>query len=99
MFMVVLVIRTEENKTGEMVRQRVRAEMLPMVRRLPGFIDYHSMPTTDGEHLVIAHAWQKREQGMEGLRIMGEWGLQFVPTVMRLERLFTGEVIAASSGL
>jgi hypothetical protein len=95
MFMVILMLRAEDVKTGEMTRSRMRTEMLPMLAGLPGFIDYRSMPTSE-DHLVIVHTWHTREQGMEGLRQMGEWGLQFVPSVMRLERVFTGEVIASS---
>jgi hypothetical protein len=95
MFTVVSIWRTNASDTGDVMRRRAQDELMPVFRALPGFIDYRSMTVND-DRFVVVHTWHSRTQGLEGMRQSGDWALQFMPSVMRLERLLTGDVIAAS---
>lgn len=95
MFTIVSIWRTQGNITGDMMRKRAQDELMPIVRRQPGFVDYRSM-TANSDRFVVVHTWRTRDEAMEGMRQNGEWAIQFTPSIMRLERLFTGDVIAAS---
>jgi heme-degrading monooxygenase HmoA len=79
----------------DVVRQ-VTEEMLPVVKRQPGFIDDELITT--GDKLISISTWRSREHATEGAVTAASFVREHLADHLQLEHSFLGEVAASSRG-
>lgn len=79
----------------DVVRQ-VTEEMLPVVKRQPGFIDDELIVT--GDKLISITTWRSKEHATEGAFKTASFVQDHLADHLHLEHSFVGEVAASSRG-
>src|SRR5688572_23357994 len=99
MFAVIRRYNTLENSAHK-IEQRVREGFVPLISRLPGFVSYDVVRSTDGS-LVSVSIFENRQSADESSRLASDWVHDNLASLIRTAPvILSGDVIVhhASAG-
>ena len=89
------VIRRYNTQVGsaDKIEQRVRDGFLPLVSRLPGFVSYDLVRSSDGS-LVSTSVFESRQSAEDSNRLASDWVHENLASLIRTAPvILSGEVI------
>ena len=84
-------VSTEEIAAG------VHSEFLPLISKLPGFVDYHFVDAGDDASISIS-VFQSKDAEAESNRIAAEWVAKRFPGKVERVALHEGPIVAFQRG-
>ncbi len=75
----------------------VHAEFLPVIAKLPGFVDYHFVDAGDDASISIS-VFRTKDAETESNRIAAEWVAQRFPGMIERVALHEGPIVAFQRG-
>ena len=98
MFAAVRVYEGINQSVGEETVRRVREGLIPLLRPVPGFVDYHLVEAGDGTWVSIS-LFEDRAGADASTQTAGSWVREnLADLVQAAPRVITGEVRASSAG-
>jgi hypothetical protein len=92
MFAVIRRYNTHEN-SAQKIEQRVRDGFVPLIGRLPGFVSYDVVRSTDGTMLSIS-IFENRQSADESSRLASDWVHDNLASLIRTAPvILSGDVI------
>jgi len=85
-------------RPSDQIDQRVREGFVPLIARLPGFVSYNLVRSTDGTMVSIS-VFETREAAEQSTRLASDWAHDHVPSLVRnAPVILSGEVIVSQAG-
>jgi heme-degrading monooxygenase HmoA len=92
MFAVIRRYNTHEN-SAQKIEQRVREGFVPIVSRLPGFVSYDVVRSTDGTLLSVS-VFESRQAADDSNRLASDWVHENLASLIRTAPvILSGDVI------
>jgi len=92
MFAVIRRYNTHEN-SGQKIEQRVREGFVPLISKLPGFISYDVMRSTDGTMIAVS-IFESRQVAEDSNRLASDWVHENLASLIRTAPvILSGDVI------
>ena len=92
MFAVIRRYNTHEG-SAEKIEQRVREGFVPLVSKLPGFVSYDLVRSTEGS-LVSTSVFESRQSAEDSNRLASDWVHENLASLIRTAPvILSGEVI------
>jgi quinol monooxygenase YgiN len=92
MFAVIRRYNTHEN-SAQKIEQRVRDGFVPLVSKLPGFVSYDVVRSTDGTLLSVS-IFESRQSADDSSRIASDWVHENLASLIRTAPvILSGDVI------
>lgn len=79
------------------IAEGVHREFLPMISKLPGFVDYHFVDAGDDASISIS-VFLTKEAEMESNRIAAEWVAKRFPDKVERVAIHEGPIVAFQRG-
>ena len=81
MFAVIRRYNTHENTAGK-IEQRVRDGFVPLISKLPGFVSYDVVRSTDGTLLSVS-VFESRQAAEDSNRLASDWVHENLASLIR----------------
>ena len=81
MFAVIRRYNTHENTAGK-IEQRVRDGFVPLISKLPGFVSYDVVRSTDGTLLSVS-VFESRQAADDSNRLASDWVHENLASLIR----------------
>jgi quinol monooxygenase YgiN len=81
MFAVIRRYNTHENSAGK-IEQRVRDGFVPLISKLPGFVSYDVVRSTDGTLLSVS-VFESRQAAEDSNRLASDWVHENLASLIR----------------
>jgi hypothetical protein len=92
MFAVIRRYNTHENSAHK-IEQRVRDGFVPLISRLPGFVSYDVVRSTDGTMLSVS-IFENRQSADDSNRLASDWVHENLASLIRTAPvILSGDVI------
>jgi hypothetical protein len=97
MYAVIRRYNTQE-RSAEKIEQRVRDGFLPLISRLPGFVSYNVVRSSDGT-LVSISVFETQAAAEQSTHMASEWVRDNIPSLIRnAPVILSGEVVVSGTG-
>ena len=97
MFAVIRRYNTQENSTQK-IEQRVREGFVPIISRLPGFVSYDVVRSTDGTLLSVS-VFESQQAADDSSRLASDWVHENLASLIRTAPvILSGDVIVHHTG-